>query len=198
MQCCCSLTNKVKCYHFPSLPAITAACTGSWKTLKYAPTLRNLCISHTRTASSNLLMEENRSGVVGTAPTPPTVLNLHKHLEPQSISSLHQLSQTRVETKTIWHTLEEMPIATVQLLSIPTQSEVIRKGLIRADEPHSPVLFLLLLLIAAISGCVGVMVPGNSPLKQVYLLRLGFRGNVPARVSQQVCNGLHMCSNTEG
>lgn len=39
------------------------------------------------------------------------------------------------------------------------------KGLIRADEPHSPVLFLLLLLIAAISGCVGVMVPDNSPLK---------------------------------
>lgn len=68
-------------------------------------------------------------------------------------------------------------------------------GPIRADEPRSPVLFLILLLIAAISGCVGVMVPDNSPLKRAHLPCLCCRVMFPPRVSLRVHNGLLMCSN---
>lgn len=59
------------------------------------------------------------------------------------------------------------------------------KGLIRADELHSWVLFFLLLLIAAISGCVGETVPDNSPLKQAHLPHLCSGRWCSSEVSQQ-------------
>lgn len=84
-------------------------------------------------------------------------------------------------------TIAEMAVITVHLLSIPTQSEVIQKGLIRADELPSRVPFFLLLLIAAISVCVGArcrlitLLSQMSPSSPCY----AGRGDVPGRCQRK-------------
>lgn len=68
------------------------------------------------------------------------------------------------------------------------------KGLIRADEPASQVPFFLLLLIAAISGCVGKMPPDNSPFTNEPILCVcAWRGDVPSvGVKARTPCGTHM------
>ncbi len=66
------------------------------------------------------------------------------------------------------------------------------KGLIRADELPSRVPFFLLLLIAAISGCVGEMRTDNSPLSNEPIFHVyPQRGDVPGRCHSKTACGVH-------
>lgn len=83
--------------------------------------------------------------------------DLHKHSYTLPRSDKHTFAATHRNG-----TLGPRPVITEHLLSIPAQSEVIEKGLIRADELHSRAPFFLLLLIAAISGHVGETAPDSA------------------------------------
>lgn len=116
-------------------------------------------------------MEENRSRLE--EKSSPVALDLHKHLEPRFISSHCQLSLTRVKTNTIWHTDSRGDACRpVQLLSIPTQSEVIQKDLsgLTSRTLHSSSCFFCWLrpsVAVWVWWCLVILL-SNEPIFHVY------------------------------
>lgn len=124
---------------------------------------------------------------------PPRVLDLDKHSHPCSLSSLPRSYECTHKYKMVEILRQHARRDAYHYSASSKYSNSIRgdtKGLIRADELHSRVPFFLLLLIAAISGCVGEMALDNSPsLLNEPIFHIYARGGDVA----SPCHGKKLC-----